>query len=88
MIQSAMQLTKVALSHVKRNKRIRSLLALACNRTEYTILRWAEANNDNLTKAAAIKIIREETGLPDSQILEVSKIEAQRIARNKKVGLT
>lgn len=70
MNQPAMQLTEEALSLVKKNKRIRSLLALVSNKTEYTILRWANLNHANLTRAAAITIIHEESGLPFSKILK------------------
>jgi hypothetical protein len=68
-----MQLSDMVRLKIKKNKRIRSLLALALNRTEYTIIRWIDKNNDNLTKAAALKVLRQETGLSDSQILEVSQ---------------
>ena len=44
--------------------------ALGC--TEFTISRYIQRNSDNLTKAAAIQVIREVTGLPDSEILEES----------------
>lgn len=43
--------------------------ALAC--TEFTISRYIQKNSDNLTKAAALKVIREATGLTDEEILEV-----------------
>jgi len=35
-----------------------------------TLYRYINDNDDNLTKAAALKFIREETGLVDSEILE------------------
>jgi len=35
-----------------------------------TIYRYIRTNDDNLTKAVALKIIREATGLSDEQILE------------------
>lgn len=41
-----------------------------------TIRRWIVNNDDNLTKAAAMKIIREELDLTDSQILEEEKSAA------------
>lgn len=47
--------------------RMRLMDALGC--TEFTISRYIQKNNDNLTKAAAMQIIREVTGLPDSEIL-------------------
>ena len=42
--------------------------ALQC--TEFTISRYIQRNSDNLTKAAALKVIREATGLSDEEILE------------------
>jgi hypothetical protein len=65
-----MQLSETAISKIKKNKRIRSLLALALNRTEYTIIRWVNENNDNLTKAVVIQIIQQETGLLEAEILQ------------------
>ena len=38
--------------------------------TEFTIARYIQKNSDNLTKAAALQIIREVTGLSDAEILE------------------
>lgn len=43
--------------------------ALGC--TEFTISRYIQKNSDNLTKAAAMQIIREVTGLADDEILEI-----------------
>jgi transcriptional antiterminator len=48
--------------------RRRLMDALGC--TEFTISRYIQKNSDNLTKAAAMQVIREVTGLPDSEILE------------------
>jgi hypothetical protein len=38
--------------------------------TEFTIARYIQKNSDNLTKAAAMQVIREVTGLTDSDILD------------------
>ena len=43
--------------------------ALGC--TEFTIARYIQKNSDNLTKAAALQVIREVTKLSDEEILEV-----------------
>jgi hypothetical protein len=42
--------------------------ALGC--TEFTIARYIQKNSDNLTKAAAMEIIREVTSMADDEILE------------------
>lgn len=48
--------------------RIRIALLLDC--TEQTIIRYIEHNNDNLTKASVLALIKRETGLTDQEILE------------------
>lgn len=45
-------------------------IALVLGITDQQIARYIKNNSDNLTKAAALKVIREETGLKDDQILE------------------
>lgn len=53
---------------------IRRELSGACKCTEQTIIRYIHSNNVNLTWAAALEVIRKETGLSDSEIL-VSETE-------------
>lgn len=65
-----MKLSKQALDAISKNTRIKNLLALALDCSGYTIERYISANNDNLTKVAAIRIIRNETGLTEEDILE------------------
>jgi transcriptional antiterminator len=48
--------------------RRRLMDALGC--TEFTIARYIQKNSDNLTKAAAMEIIREVTSMADDEILE------------------
>jgi hypothetical protein len=64
-----MKLSQKALGKLK-DKRLRMKLCVALNCTERTILRYIEDNDDNLTKAAALTVIREETKLTDEEILE------------------
>lgn len=64
-----MKLTQLALQRI-RDKKIRALLALALNVTDQSIVNYINRNHDFLTKAAALKVIREETGLTDEQILQ------------------
>ena len=52
-------------------------LALALDCTEQTIIRKISLNDDDLTKASALKVIREATGLTDSEILEEVPNEVQ-----------
>lgn len=70
-----MKLTQIALQRI-RDKKIRALLALALNVTDQSIVNYINRNHDFLTKAAALKVIREETGLNDDQILEEVQEEA------------
>ena len=61
-------------------KRIRTKLALALKCTERWIQDCIKENKDNgaLTKYAAVDILREETGLSDNEILDMSEVEATR----------
>jgi hypothetical protein len=64
-----MKLSKAAILAIRGSKSIKRQLMEAFEVSEPTVFRWLAANDDNLTKAAALKIIREETGLTDKQIL-------------------
>lgn len=50
--------------------RIRIRLALALDCTDQTIIRYIKDNDDNLTKAAALQVLREELKLEDSKLLD------------------
>lgn len=65
-----MQLTEQALAGIRKSTRAKNRLALANDCSVYTIDRWLKDNDDSLTKAASLAVIREETGLADSEILE------------------
>lgn len=61
-------LTQKALKAINTPLTRRRLMdALGC--TEFTIARYIQKNSDNLTKAAAMEIIREVSGLTDNEIL-------------------
>jgi hypothetical protein len=70
-----MRLTHLALIAIKGSKGIIGKLADAMEVTPPTVYKYVRENADELTKAAALKVIREETGLNDEQILEESKSE-------------
>lgn len=64
-----MKLTRKALKAINNPVTRRRLMeVLDC--TEFTISRYIQKNSDNLTKAVAMQVIREVTGLPDEKILE------------------
>lgn len=66
-----MKLSKPALQAIyEHSPAIKNQLALALNCSEGTINRYIRDNDDNLTKAAALKIIQELTGLTMEKILE------------------
>jgi predicted transcriptional regulator len=52
---------------------IRMKIALALGVSDQTVTRYIKENNDELTKAASLQVIREETGLTDKQILQKEK---------------
>lgn len=66
-----MKLTETAINAIN-NKGTRNRLAIALDFTERWICGLIEKNTDNgpLTTWTALKVIRKETGLRDSEILE------------------
>jgi hypothetical protein len=62
--------------------RTRTLLALEMDCSVPTVDRWIKDNepNGDLTKASALKIIAEETGLEDSQILEEDTVKGGEVS--------
>lgn len=74
-----MNLTANAISLINK-PRVRVRLAMELDCSEQSVIRYINANqvNGELTKAAALKVIREETGLSDTEILEGLEVkEAQ-----------
>ena len=66
-----MKLTQHALDAINNPITRRRLMdVLGC--TEFTVSRYIQKNSDNLTKAAAMVVIREVTGLSDNEILDGS----------------
>lgn len=51
-------------------------IAFALQVSEQTIIRYISENHENLTKAAAMKVIREVTGYTDNEIL-LSEVTTQ-----------
>jgi hypothetical protein len=58
------------------NVHARLRIAMALGLTEQSVIRYIELNHSNLTKAKALEVIRELTGLSDSEILESDKVTA------------
>lgn len=65
---------------IKGSNRIIARLMILYNRGQNTIENWMAARDIRLTAPAAVQIIREESGLEDSEILEdtVASEEPQR----------
>ena len=73
-----LQLTTIALEHIKfHHPGIKQELALALDCSEGSINRYIRENDDNLTKAACLLVLRKRTGLPYSKILERAKIRSK-----------
>lgn len=67
-----MPLTQKALKAIDTTK-IRLLIGLNADVggvTETTVCRWIRGNHKNLTRPEVLKVIREETGMSDSEILK------------------
>lgn len=72
-----MKLSKKAIRAIKNNG-IPLKLALALGFSEQWVIRVIEGNKINgpLTTYVAMKVIREETGLTDSEILDETRVRA------------
>ena len=70
-----MTLTKRALELIN-NTKTRLRIAMALGITEQSVIRLIKSNNDILTKAAAVKVIKEDTGLTDKDIFQTDKVFA------------
>lgn len=55
------------------NKMIKDKIAAACGCTYFSVHRWIQDDDSRITQAAAMKVIREETGLTDELILQTIK---------------
>ena len=70
-----MKLTQKALSKIS-DPQIRMKVAIALKVSDQTVCRYIKDNDDELTKAAALVVIRKETGLSDREILEAETAAA------------
>lgn len=71
-----MKIKRKILEKINASTKLKTQLALALNKSVFSIQRYIDENDDNLTKASVLKVIREELGLSDSQILEESTTKA------------
>lgn len=66
-----MTLSKAAILALKgMSREQKDKIAFACKVQPSTVYRWIANEDASLTMAAALKVIREETGLSDQDLLE------------------
>jgi len=65
-----MSLSTQALEIIKHDSNLRAKLMLVEGKSEYTIKRWIESNDDELTKPKYTSIISDHTGLELAEILD------------------
>lgn len=71
-----MKLTKKAKTAINKSTRLKNLLAVEFDCSVFTIKRWLDDDDVRLTAPSATAIIKRETDLSDSQILEAEKVKA------------
>lgn len=69
-----MRIKKLVLMAIKGNKDIRKRIKEVLDISEPTLYRLLTENDEDLTKAAALKVIREDLNLTDAEILEESEV--------------
>lgn len=67
-----MKIKKKILEKVNDSTLIKTQLALALGKSVFTVQRYVDDNDDNLTKASALAVLRKELKLTESQILEAA----------------
>lgn len=71
-----MRLSTAGISILRGNKAIWRATRDALGVSTTSMYRYVQANDSELTKAAALKVLREETGLTDSELLEEERVSA------------
>lgn len=71
-----MKIKKSVLKRLDNNRGL-ALIMIGCDCSHSAARDYVKYNSDNLTKASMLKIIREEFGLTDSEILEEVKEPAR-----------
>jgi hypothetical protein len=56
---------------------MRMRIGVALGKSEQQVKRYIDQNSDDLTKAAAMEVIRKFTGLGDNEILESNSVETK-----------
>lgn len=74
-----MKIRKLVLMAIKGNTELRRRIKETLGISEPTLYRLINDNSDDLTKASALKVIREELELTDSEILEEEEEEHETV---------
>ncbi|MGN6438492.1 MAG: hypothetical protein ACTHMM_18255 [Agriterribacter sp.] len=65
-----MRLSNIAILAIRGHKDIKDMLSEALGVSKKVVYDYIRTNDDNLTKAAALEVIKKETGLNEDQILD------------------
>lgn len=71
-----MKLSTAGISIVRGNKPLWAAIRKTLDVSQATMYKYAADNDEILTQAAVLKLIREETGLTDSELLEDETVVA------------
>jgi len=71
-----MRLSRAAISILRGDREIWEAVRVAIGVSTASMYRYVKDNESDLTKAAALKVIREGTGLSDSELLEDETVGA------------
>ena len=66
-----MPISNKALEAIRTDSGLRAKLMLVDGKSEYTIKRWLQENNDNLTMPKYTIVIADHTGMDESEILDL-----------------
>lgn len=69
-------ISKAALDKISGNQKAIGRLMALFNKSSDTITRWINNRDIRLTTLGAVEIIREESGLPENEILEAATADA------------
>lgn len=71
-----MRLTQLAIDKIKDSRSLPKKLAALLGVSRSTMWSYIDKNSDELTKAAVLKVLREELKMEDSEILEETEVSA------------
>jgi hypothetical protein len=71
-----MKLNTAGISIIRGNKAIKDKIRDSLDVSSATMYKYVADNDEILTQAAVLKILREETGLSDQEILEEEVVKA------------